>query len=212
MLDCNKCSNISNNLRHGAIYDLIATGVLPRQVAFIKMLENVNNSAVWFAENKWRKSRTRQWGESFDWLCSIPVDTCFLQSQLNRSQSKPNYETTCRGIRGWKRPGSAGSLPLYTDGESGRCWQRCTSWCISKCGVLHCAQLCFTVLHCDPLCSGSCCSLLIEEALVRGCWMCRFNEHGFRCHSRSSSTRSSCRIVWVLEMASENSPQCYVLE
>ena len=71
--------------------------------AFIKILENVNNSEVWFAENKWRKSRTRQWGESFDWLCSIPVDTCFLQSQLNRSQSKPNYETTCRGIRGWKR-------------------------------------------------------------------------------------------------------------
>ena len=45
--------------KHGAIYDLIATG----QVAFIKILENVNNSAVWFAENKWRKSRTRQWGE-----------------------------------------------------------------------------------------------------------------------------------------------------
>ena len=136
------------------------------------------------------------------WL--IPVDTCFLQSQLNRSQSKPNYETTCRGIRGWKRPGSAGSLPLYTDAESGRCWQRCTSWCISKCGVLHCAPV--------WSCSCPCCSLLIEEVLVRGCWMCRFNEHGFRCHSRSSSTRSSCRNVWVLEMASENSPQCYLLE
>ena len=143
------------------------------------------------------------------WL--IPVDTCFLQSQLNRSQSKPNYETTCRGIRGWK--------------QSRKCRFVATVhrwWVWTVLAALHqlvhfqmwSGSLCSTVLHCAPVwsCSCPCCSLLIEEVLVRGCWMCRFNEHGFRCHSRSSSTRSSCRNVWVLEMASENSPQCYVFE
>ena len=151
-----------------------------------------------------------RWGESFDWFRLTLASFNHNSIVLNQSLTTKRLAVASEGENS---PGSAGSLPPYS---VHRCWV----WTVLA--ALHqlvhfqmwSGSLCSTVLHCAPVwsCSCPCCSLLIEEALVRGCWMCRFNEHGFRCHSRSSSTRSSCRNVWVLEMASENSPQCYLLE
>ena len=151
MLDCSKCSNISNNLRHGAIYDLIATGVLPRQVAFIKILENVNNSAVWFAENKWRKSRTRQWGESFDWfrltLASFNHNSIVLNQSLttkrlavaSEGENVQEVQVRCHCTQMLSLDGAGSVAPVGAFPN------------VERFTVLNCASLCSSVILLLPL-------------------------------------------------------------